>query len=109
MKEVETTVSDFDLTKKLLLAIGMIEKFSQEKKRIRWQKGSVVFDIDTWPLTPPYVEIEGNSWEEVEKASLELGFKYEEHLRCSAHNIFLKYGFDDHDYLIFTFNKQIKK
>ena len=109
MKEVEIGVSDFDSTKDFLFAIGMIEKFSQEKKRIRWQKDTTVFDIDTWPLTPPYLEIEGTSWDEVQKASEDLGFKYEDHLRCSAHNIFIKYGYDDHDYSVFTFEKQIKK
>ncbi len=82
MKEVEVTVSDFDTTKKMLFAIGMIEKFSQEKKRIRWQKGDVEFDIDTWPLTPSYLEIEGTSWESVEKATKELGLDYSKHLRC---------------------------
>lgn len=109
MKEVEIVVSDFDTTKDFLFAVGMIEKFSQEKKRIRWQKDTTVFDIDTWPLTPPYLEIEGSSWHEVQKASEDLGFKYEDHLRCSAHNIFLKYGYDEHDYSIFTFKEQIKK
>ncbi len=109
MKEVEVTVSDFDTTKKMLFAIGMIEKFSQEKKRIRWQKGDVEFDIDTWPLTPSYLEIEGTSWESVEKATKELGLDYSKHLRCSAHNVFLKYGFDDHDYSVFTFDRQVKK
>ena len=109
MKEVEISISGFDSAKNLLLAIGMIEKFSEERKRVRWEKGSVEFDIDSWPLIPPYLEIEGKSWDEVKSASEELGLNYEDHLRCSAHNIFIKYGFDEHDYSIFTFNKQVKK
>lgn len=109
MKEIEIEVSDFEKTKELLFAIGMIEKFSEERKRIRWERGSIEFDIDTWPLTPPYLEIEGTSWEEIQKVSEELGLNYNDHLRCSAHNVFIKYGFDEHDYSIFTFDKQVKK
>ncbi|MES2930899.1 MAG: CYTH domain-containing protein [Patescibacteria group bacterium] len=109
MREIEVVVSDFDTTKSFLFEIGMIEKFSQEKKRIRFKKDTIVFDIDTWPLTPPYIEIEGSSWDDVKTAAENLGFKYEDHLRCSAHNIFIKYGFNDHDYSVFTFAEQIKK
>jgi adenylate cyclase class IV len=109
MKEIEITVSDFEITRKLLHAIGMIEKFSQERKRVHWQKVDLSFDIDTWPLIPPYFEIEGTSWESVEKAAGDLGFNYEEHLRCTAGNILKKYGYADHDYSVFTFDTQIKK
>ncbi len=109
MKEIEVTVESFDQTKLFLLSIGMIEKFSEERKRIRWEKGTIEFDIDTWPTIPPYLEIEGDSWEEVEKAAEDLDLDYKKHLRCTAHNVFLKYGFDEHDYSIFTFEKQIKK
>jgi adenylate cyclase class 2 len=109
MREIEITVSNFETTRKLLHAIGMIEKFSQERKRIHFEKDDLSFDIDTWPLIPPYLEIEGNSWENVEKAASDLGFDYDSHLRCSAGNILTKYGYPDHDYSIFTFSEQIKK
>lgn len=109
MKEIEITVSDFEQTRKLLKSIGMIEKFEEERKRIRWVKNDVEFDIDIWPLTPAYLEIESNSIDKVKNASQELGLNYNEHIVCSAHNVFLKYGFDEHDYSVFTFKEQIKK
>ncbi len=109
MKEIEVTVNDFDTTKKLLLSIGLIEKFSQERKRIRWVKDDVEFDIDTWPLVPTYLEIEGKSWERVEEISKDLGFNWADHLRFSFGQICERYGFSDIDYSVFTFDKQIKK
>lgn len=109
MKEIEINVSDFEQTRNFLKNIGMIEKFEEERKRIRWVKDDVEFDIDIWPLTPAYLEIESDSIDKVKNASQELGLNYDEHIVCSAHNVFLKYGFDEHDYSVFTFDKQIKK
>ncbi len=109
MKEIEISVSSFDTTKDFLLAIGLIEKFSQERKRIRYMKDDVEFDIDIWPLIDPYLEIEGPSWKKVEKSSTELGLDWAQHFRGSFGQVCQKYGFDDHDYSIFTFDKQIKK
>jgi adenylate cyclase class 2 len=74
MEEIEIEVSDFDHTSTILKSIGMIEKVYQEKKRIRYMKGEVEFDIDTWPLIPPYLEIEGTSMEQVQASARELGF-----------------------------------
>lgn len=109
MKEIECVVSDFETTKQLLLSIGLIEKFRQERKRIRWIKGTIEFDIDTWPLIPPYLEIEGSSWKDVKEASEALGFNYEDHFRGSMGQVFQKYGDDDHNYSVLTFETQIKK
>jgi adenylate cyclase class 2 len=109
MKEIEISVSDFETTRKFLHAIGLIEKFSQERKRIRWIKEDVEFDIDTWPLVPSYLEIEGPSWEKVKQAAADLGLQWSDHLKLSFGQVCRRYGFDDHDYSIFTFTEQIKK
>ena len=47
MEEIEIEVSDYGDTVALLQKIGMVIKFSQEKKRITWEKNNVTFDIDT--------------------------------------------------------------
>lgn len=109
MKEIEISVDDFDTTKSFLHAIGLIEKFSQERKRIRWTKEDVEFDIDTWPLLPSYLEIEGPSMEKIQKISEELSFDWSTHFIGSFSQICQKAGFDDHDYTIFTFKEQIKR
>jgi adenylate cyclase class 2 len=109
MKEIEVIVSDFDQTESFLKAIGLIEKRYEENRRERWVWDGIVFDIDTWPLIPTYLEIEGSSWEAVEKAAFALGLSWETHMRSSANQVFKKYGLDNHDYSVITFDQQIKK
>ncbi len=66
-KELEIEVSSFEDTKELLERIGFKPKAYQENKRIQYILDGVELDIDTWPLIPTYMEIEGNSEEDVEK------------------------------------------
>ena len=46
MEEIEIVVDDFEKTGKLLAKVGFKEKFYEENKRIRYQKGKIEFDID---------------------------------------------------------------
>lgn len=109
MKEINTIVSDFETTKEFLLAIGLIEKFTEERKRVRYIKDTVEIDIDTWPLLKPYVEIEGTSWNEVEKTAELLGLNWEDHIKCSAMQVYALSGINENDYKVLTFKEQIKK
>jgi len=63
--ELEIEVSDFDKTNELLELMGYKNKAYQENKRIRYILDGVEIDIDSWPLIPTYMEIEGKSEEEV--------------------------------------------
>ena len=66
-KELEIEVSDFEETNKLLNILEYKPKAYQENKRIRYILNDVEIDIDSWPLIPTYMEIEGKSIEEVKK------------------------------------------
>jgi adenylate cyclase class 2 len=109
MKEIEVVVSDFNLTDQFLKSINLIEKFYEENKRERYVLDNVEIDIDTWPMIPTYVELEGSSWDSVKKVAEKLGFNWEDHLRCSTMQIYRKYGIEENDYSVITFNEQIKK
>ena len=61
MEEVEVIVSDFEKTALMLEKIGLVQKFYEENRRVRWTKGDIEFDIDTWPLLHPYLEIEAQT------------------------------------------------
>ena len=78
MYEKEVVVSDFDTTREIILKIGLIEKMYQENKRTRYLLDGVECDIDTWPLIPTYLEVEGDSWKKVETVAEKLGFKKED-------------------------------
>lgn len=66
-KEVEIEVDDFETTNELLERIGFKNKGYQENNRIQYLLNSVEIDIDSWPMIPTYLEIEGKSKSEVIK------------------------------------------
>lgn len=76
--EVEIEVNDLDRTAELLGAIGLRQVRFQQNYREEWQLGDVVYDFDTWPELPTFIEIEGPEEESVRKAVADLGFDYEE-------------------------------
>ena len=65
--ELEIEVSDFDKTNELLKELGFEYRNYQENKRISYVLDDIEFDIDSWPLIPEYVEIEGNDEKSVKK------------------------------------------
>lgn len=109
MEEIETHVGDFDTTDSLLRAIGMIEKHSQEKKRITWKKGNITYDIDTWPLIPTFLEVEGESWDEVQRAVEELGYDWDTRMVCAASKIYDHYGLPWNSFKRLAFDEQIRR
>ncbi len=64
-EELEIEVDDFNKTNELLRVMGYKYNNYQENKRIRYRYKNVEIDIDSWPLIPPYLEIEGPSEQEV--------------------------------------------
>lgn len=109
MKEVEVTVGDFEKTAEIFRLLGLEVKFYEEKRRIQYEINGVEVCIDQWPLIPPYAEIEGHSWEEVDAMAEKLGFDRKDKKIFSAMQVFAKYGINENDYSVLTFDKQIKK
>ena len=51
-------------------------------------------DIDTWPMLPTYVEIEGKSEEEVMTVVKKMGYNENEVTTLDVESIYKKYGYD---------------
>ncbi|HEY4505316.1 MAG TPA: class IV adenylate cyclase [Candidatus Paceibacterota bacterium] len=109
MREIEVVVSDFDKTAELILALGFIEKFYQENRRIRWEKDGIEFDIDSQPEIKPYMEIEAKSWEDIDKAIWMLGLNPEDKKIFSTQQVYKLYGIDENDYKRMAFDGMVKK
>jgi len=109
MEETEIIVSDFVKTADFLLKIGLIEKFYEENRRIRWIKDDIEFDIDTWPKLKPYLEIEAPSWREIDKAVNLLGLNPKDKKIFSTHQIYKLNGINELDYKKITFNGLVKR
>jgi adenylate cyclase class 2 len=91
MKEIAFTVSSFESAEQLLLAIGMKVKSSQTKKRELWRLGTTEYMIDTWPWVPAFIEIEGQSEEEVQMAAVNLGLDWSGAMFGGVARIYKKY------------------
>ena len=109
LEEVEIGVDDFEATTLILEKIGMIQKFNEEKRRVHFEVDGVDVDIDTWPLMPPYLEIEGEEWGEVRKVADSLGMEWEKRRTTGAMQIYREYGIEEKDYSVLTFDRQVKR
>lgn len=67
-KEIEFEVEDFEKVNEFLEKIGFSNKGYQENNRTQYILNGVEIDIDSWPMIPTYLEIEG----ETEKKVLEV-------------------------------------
>ena len=58
-------VEDFYKANEFLKKIGFENRSYQENERIQYILNDVEIDIDSWPMIPAYMEIEGKSEEAV--------------------------------------------
>lgn len=75
-KEICVTVDSFDNARLLMQAIGLQPTSYQETKRESWRMGDVQIELDQWPWSRPYVEIEGPSEAVVRETAGRLGFDW---------------------------------
>ena len=61
-------------------------------KKIEEDNNGVEIDIDSWPLIPTYLEIEGPSEEAVYNAVSALGFEIDDTTTRDVEGIYLDYG-----------------
>jgi adenylate cyclase, class 2 len=94
VREIETVVADFGTTHALLESLGFTAKAYQENRRSSWVLGMVRLEIDAWPMIPPYLEIEGDSVEDVHHAAKLLGFPPEMLTSENTIEVYRRHGID---------------
>lgn len=109
MVEHEVVVSDFDTARDFLYSIGLVNKYYEEKKRIRYIYQGIEFDIDLMPGVPPYLEIEASSWDDIEKGAKLLGLANEDKKIFSAYQVYALNGIEMRDYSEFRFSGLVKR
>ena len=109
LKEVEFEVSDFNAANKFLTELDFYCDSHQEKRRIQYKYKNTEIVIDFWPMIPPYIEIEGEDRNDIYELVKQLGYKEEDARVINTDTVYLENGINREDYLILTFNEQIKK
>lgn len=107
-KELEIKVSSFEDTDEILKELGYVSKIYQENKRIRYRYQNIEIDIDTWPLIPTYVEIEGKSKEEIESFLTLIDYDATKLTTKDVKSIYKEFYNIDLDYRVLTFKEQIR-
>lgn len=98
-EEIEIEASDFDKAVEIISKMWKGRKpIYQENKAERWDYNGVEVAILTWPLIPPYIEIEGKTEEAVRRAIKELKIKGEEMGNTNLITIFDRYGHHGKDW-----------
>ena len=92
--ETEVVVSDFEVTNELLGQIGFQAKSYQENRRVSFEFDGAQLELDSWPLIPPYLEIEGESQEHVVRVAEILGISEDELTAENTVKVYARYGID---------------
>ena len=102
-EEIEFEVTDFDKASKLFSKLPFAGKYYQENKRIRFDLDNIEFTIDSWPMIPPYLEIEAKSEADVKKGLKLLGLEGKDAGHNGTLTIYKHYGIDLHSIKELTF------
>ena len=92
--ELEVGIDDFEKGHLILNELGFEAKGYQENRRIQYTLNGVEIDIDSWPMIPTYLEIEGPSEEAVFDILSLLGYDKKDITTKDVQGIYLEYGYD---------------
>lgn len=74
--------------------MGIKSRGYQENKRTQYILNGVEIDIDSWPMIPTYVEIEGKNEEEVMSTLEILELPKDKVTTLDVDSVYKKYGID---------------
>lgn len=93
--ELETVVGDFDTTNAILNKLGYQARNYQENKRWSFSLNGCDVEIDSWPMIPTYMEIEGASESEVLETLQILGIDLSDVTTLDVESVYREiYGID---------------
>ena len=96
--EIEVEVSDFDKTAEIISKVWKGGRpYLQETRLEKWDYKGVEVAICTWPLVPPFVEVEGKTEKAVRSAVRELGIEGTDMGNTNLGRIFARYGQEGKD------------
>jgi adenylate cyclase class 2 len=98
-KEVCVAVDSYDSAKALLEELGLKATSYQETKRESWRLGELQIELDQWPWTKPYIEIEAPDEAALKDIFQKLGLPWETAVFGSVEVVYQgEYDVTDHDF-----------
>jgi len=95
--EIETEVADFERMYLILSKLSFANEYYQENKTHIFTLGDLEFSLDTWPMIPAYLEIEGKDPNAVKKGLKMLGLNGKEIGDVSTVDVYEKHGINLHE------------
>jgi adenylate cyclase class 2 len=74
--EVQLTIDNFEAADSFLRALGLESSAYQETKRESWRYADFEIELDEWPWTKPYIEIEGPDELALQQLARQLGLDW---------------------------------
>ncbi len=112
VEELEFIVPNIEEGKRFLEDLGYFFARHQIKMRIAYDYKNTEIVIDKWPQIDPYIEIEGQSKEEIDEAVLMLGYDLKDAIVINTDDVYLREGINlyDDEHKDFSFSeKEIKE
>lgn len=106
--ETEMEVPSIESGNAILKQLGFSFRNYQEKKRTTYILEDTEIDIDSWPLIPTYLEVEGESDKQIDSIVKKLDLSSKEIVSCNTEEIYKKYGIDIYKYRELRFNEKDK-
>lgn len=88
-KEVCLTIDSPTEAKSFLEALGLERRSNIDTKRESWKLGHIEIELDEWPWTKPYVEIEAVSEAELREIARKLGLDWNKVLHGSVEVVYI--------------------
>lgn len=90
-EETEIVVEDFAKIEYILHKLGLTSHSEREKIRTSFVKEKVKFEIDEYPMIPPYLELEGTK-EDIVQALNMLGYSMDDTTDMTAAQVLRQYS-----------------
>lgn len=100
VEEYEAVIEDADEIIDILKQFGIIHRNYQEKYRVSYRLGDIKIEVDSWPLIPPYIEIEAPTEEELQFVLDKMKSVLVDNkiVSCNTADIYELYGLDIYQY-----------
>lgn len=97
VQELEFNVPDIQTGLEFLEDLGYMFARHQIKMRIAYDYKNTEIVIDKWPKLAPYIEVEGNSKEEIDEVVMDLGYDVKDAVVINTDDVYLEIGINVYD------------